>query len=144
MMNIKHLDTVLRINGLEKTSPESDVSAVLLSSRYTPEEVKTALLILKNGDQTVASTHISLHKVFRSDELLESQEIALLLGGDLYVNTKVSARVRNRELAASHLLLLSLASLVVAISSMMLYMYTQNMGMFHTSLGIVKVNAEQP
>jgi hypothetical protein len=144
MMDTKHLDTVLRINGLEKTSSEADVSAVLLSSRYTPAEVETALLILKNGDQAATGSTNSLHKVFRSDESLKSHEIALLLGGDLYVNTRVNVQVRNRELAASHLLLICLASLVVAISTMMLYMYTYNMGMFHASLGIIHVNAEQP
>jgi hypothetical protein len=142
-MNTKHLDTVLRINGLEKTSSESEVSAVLLSSRYTPQEVETALLILKNGDAAISGTQSNLHKVFRSDESLGSQEIALLLGGDLYVNTRVSAEVKNREITASHLLLVSLASLVVAISSMMFYMYTKNTGVFHESLGIVRANAEQ-
>lgn len=140
MIERRHLETILRINGLDATATDDSICSVLLSSRYTKEEVEEALVVLRQAPGVCNDKPNGLHKVFRSDEGLKSIEISQLLGGDLYFDKKIDPDTKKRKVSPLQLFFVSLLSVFVAVGSMLFYMYTNEMGLFHSNINLVQFN----
>jgi len=137
MIDRRHLETVLRINGVEVTSPDEQIRSVLLSARFNEDEVETALTILRENVDTKELRVDGLHKVFRTDESLKSSEVNYLLGIDVSFDQKISVPEATKKAHVAEFVVLCLVSLVIAAAAIVFYMYSHQMGLFHASNNLV-------
>lgn len=131
MINRRHLETVLKINGLAPSAPNEQIRSVLLSARYSKDEIDTALVVLRENTDTNKTRIDGLHKVFRSDQSLKSSEIAELLGIDVNIETAVTSRANNKSFAVIYYIVIWSLSVAVSLAAILLYMHAQKIGVFH-------------
>ncbi len=129
------IESILKVNGLGSTAPDEEIRSVLLSARFNKDEVDTALMILRENVKTSETRVDGLHKVFRSDRVLQPSEISKLLGVDINLRNDIPAQNSDRRFSSFELMLLSTVSALLAVVCVLLYMYTQNIGWFHPSEG---------
>lgn len=134
MTDRSQIESILKVNGLGKTAPDEEIRSVLLSARFNKDEVDTALMILRENTKTSETRVDGLHKVFRSDRVLQPNEISKLLGIDISLRDEVSSATDVKRFSAIELALLSTVSALLAVVCVLLYMYTQNIGWFHPSV----------
>ncbi len=140
MLDKRHIESILKINGLANSSPDEEIRSMLLSARFNNDEVETALMVLRENTKT-NQTHVDgLHKVFRSDQTLKPSEISQLLGIHVDIATPMERRSAARRYTLLHVFLLWSTSIIIALTAVMLYMYYQDIGVFHpTSAAILKI-----
>jgi hypothetical protein len=145
MFDRKQLESLLKVNGIQKTSPDEEIRSVLISARFKDDEVDTALMILRENVQTKQTRVEGLHKVFRTDQSLKPSEISSLLGieVDIKENIIVSKR-RELRLTFLQFLLLWVVSILVAMAALMSYMYSNDMGFFHTQTSFASYDKGTP
>ncbi len=80
MIEKKHIEAILKANGVPATAEDEDIRSILISARWDNNDVDTALMVLKENKQD-KTTHVdTLHRVFHSDERLSPSDISSLLG----------------------------------------------------------------
>lgn len=138
MLDRKHLERILKINGVSATAADEEIRAVLLSAHYRAEEVDMALMVLRENIETKATRVDSLHKLVRTDDSLSAKEISKLLG--IEVAIPVLHRQRNQPQSTAGLmaqrLVIALLSTVIAIIGLGLAMYLLEFGVFHATAAI--------
>jgi hypothetical protein len=143
MIDPHHIESLLRINGLEKTAPDEQIRSVLLSARFKEDEVDTALMILRENTQTKQTRVDGLHKVFRTDEALRPDEISRLLGINVEIREPItpSPVSPNGSFTLVQFIVLWVASTILAVSAILFYMYSNQMGFFHEEVNTAQLNA---
>lgn len=136
MIDRKHIESVLKLNGLESTAHDEEIKSVLLSARFNEDEVDTAIMVLRENKFSHKTKVDGLHKIFRSDESLNSSEISSLLGIDVQLEKKIEAGIKARRLTFISQTLLVIVSIVIALLGITLYMYAFNIGIFHPTSAI--------
>ncbi len=134
MADRSHIESILKVNGLGKTAPDEEIRSVLLSARFNNDEVDTALMILRENTKTNETRVDGLHKVFRSDRVLQPSEISKLLGVDVNLREQIYTQRGPKRFSTVELALLSTVSALLAVVCVLTYMYTQNIGWFHPSV----------
>ncbi len=133
MFDKRHIESILKINGLANSSPDEEIRSVLLSARFNNDEVETAMMVLRENTKT-NETHVDgLHKVFRTDQALKPSEISQLLGIDVNLETPMERQLNERRYSILHVFLLWATSMIIAVTAVMFYMYTHDIGLFHPS-----------
>lgn len=130
-MNRNQIKTLLKINGYTDTASDEEVRAVLLSARYSEDEVDAALLMLREADLATSTRTDGLHKVFFSDDQLRPSEISGLLGVDVNLEAPISRRSKQNTMPFLHFVLIWFFSVVFAVSGILFYMYLNQVGLFH-------------
>jgi hypothetical protein len=133
MVDKKHVESILKINGIGSTSPDEEIRSVLLSARFNKDEVDTALMILRENTKTNATRVDGLHKVFRSDQALQASEISQLLGIEVQVQEKIEVGINARRYSLLQVMLLWCISIIIASTAVLFYMYSNQTGLFHPS-----------
>lgn len=133
MVDKKHVESILKINGLGTASPDEEIRSVLLSARFNKDEVDTALMILRENTKTSETRVDGLHKVFRTDQTLQANEISQLLGIEVQVHEKIEVGINARRYSLLQVILLWLVSIVIATTAVLFYMYSNQTGVFHPS-----------
>lgn len=132
MIDRKHIESILQANGITPTANDEEIRSVLVSAKWSENEVDTALSVLKENTQNF-ETHIdTLHKIFRTDESLSSHEISNLLGIDVDLPSR-EHRAENSDdnpLLSQHSVIMVVA-IMVAFVSLGYVMYSQKIGPFH-------------
>ncbi len=140
MFDKKHIESILKINGISTTSPDEQIKSVLLSARFNNDEVETALMVLRQNTKT-NETHVDgLHKVFRSDQTLRASEISQLLGVDVDIDETITVgegSISKRRFTLVQVLILWFVSMILALTGVLFYMYTHDIGVFHPSSNMV-------
>tara|TARA_B100000508_G_scaffold120126_1_gene101101 strand:- start:16960 stop:17385 length:426 start_codon:yes stop_codon:yes gene_type:complete len=136
MISRDQVEALLKINGVTPTSPDEQIRSVLLSARYTRDEIDTAIMVLREDTKTRKTRVDGLHKVFRSQEALNASEISSLLGIDVDVADQISIESRNRAVTSFQYLLIWLLALALAFGGLIFYMYLYKVGIFHPSTNI--------
>jgi hypothetical protein len=131
MTDRKQIESILRVNGLHALSQDEEIRSVLLSARFADDEVKAALVILRENTKTNETTVDGLHKVFRSDEALKPKEISRLLGITIAVSDHINHSTKKRSLSWGEFFLLTVGSFLLTGFFMLFYMYSHDMGVFH-------------
>lgn len=131
MVDKKHIESILKINGLGITAPDEQIRSVLLSARFNKDEVDTALMILRENTKTNATRVDGLHKVFRTDDALQASEISQLLGIEVQVHEKIEAGINARRYTLFQVVVLWFISIIIAATALMFYMYQNETGLFH-------------
>ncbi|NCN11809.1 hypothetical protein GW937_00630 [Candidatus Kaiserbacteria bacterium] len=137
MISRKNIETILKINGVSPTSADEQIRSILLSARYSDDEVDTALMVLREDTKTKHTRVDGLHKVFRTGESLKSDEIATLLGIDVTIEDRVNERSKRREISFGQYFFVWIASVLVATSGILVYMYLHKIGIFHPSVYLI-------
>lgn len=139
MADRRHIESILKVNGIAPTAPDEEIKSVLLSARFNNDEVDTALMILRENIKTNETRVDGLHKVFRTDTALRPSEVSKLLGIDIDIVDEHSRR-DSKRFSLLELTLLSVASALLAIVCLLVYMYSEGMGWFHPSAEPVMMN----
>jgi hypothetical protein len=140
MLDKKHLESILKINGLANSAPDEEIKSVLLSARFNDDEIQTAMMVLRENTKT-NQTHVDgLHKIFRTDQALQPSEISQLLGIDVNLETPLERLQGKRRYTLLQVFLLWVTSMIIAVTAVMLYMYTEEIGFFHpTNTATLKI-----
>jgi len=136
MVNKDQIETILKINGVVPGSPDEKIRSVLLSARYSKDEVDTAIMVLRENTKTKTTRVDGLHKVFRTEETLKPEEISQLLGIDVDISERSADGSRGRSLSAFQYILVWSASVIVALAGIILFMYINEIGVFHSTSGL--------
>lgn len=138
MVDKKHVESILKINGLGTTAPDEQIRSVLLSARFNKDEVDAAMMVLRENTKTNATRVDGLHKVFRTDEGLKANEISQLLGIEVQVTEKVEVGINARRYTLFQVITLWFISAIIATTAVMFYMYSNKTGVFHPSTAMAK------
>ena len=142
MIDVRQIESLLKVNGLAKTSADEEIRSVLLSARFKEEEVETALMVLRENTVTKQTKVDGLHKVFRTDQALRPDEISKLLGIDVDITEGVNVDNVGQSNGFSLLQFIFLwtASIALAVGSVLFYMYSHEIGLFHKTSSLVIIN----
>ncbi len=132
----KYIESLLRANGIKPPTSDEKIKSVLISAHFNNDEIDTALLVLKENDVD-HTTHVdTLHKVFRSNDRLNSSEINELLGITVEIDELQEDEKFRRDsihvMRMQTMLSLFLA-LVLAVLLIWVVMYRDKTGVFHPS-----------
>ncbi len=133
MIDRKHVEQLLAVNGLPATAADEEIRSVLISARWHKEDVETAITVLRENPDT-HKTHVdTLHDVFMSDKKLSPEAIHALLGIDVEVDASELEKLRGRRQSTYVLQVISIffIALAVAIGVVLGIMYTQGIGLFY-------------
>lgn len=140
MTDKKQIESILRVNGLGVSAPDEEIRSVLLSASFDDDEVKAALVVLRENIVTNETRVDGLHKVFRTDTHLQPNEISKLLGIDILVGDALSKDEKKRHLSHFDVVLLMLMSFLLAVAFILAYMYSHDIGIFHPASPL-KINS---
>lgn len=136
MIDRRHIEKILRINGLSPTAEDEEIRSVLISAKWHKDDVETALTVLRENT-TTGQAHVDvLHNVFNSDARLSPEAIQSLLGIDVELTSDQVAALHGGKRTVSFWQVLSiiLYATVLAFGSIILVMYIQNVGIFHPAV----------
>jgi len=136
MIKRDQIESILKINGVQPTSPDEEIRSVLLSARYSKDEVDTAIMVLRENTKTNKTRVDGLHKVFRSDEALAPEEISQLLGIEIDLSDRMQNRGNARDFSQLQFVMVWVLSALLAVVGLLFYMYIYKVGVFHPSTGI--------
>ena len=134
MIDRSHVEAILKVNGVTPAAPEEEIRSVLLSARYHKDEVDTAIMVLREDTNTKKTRVDGLHKVFRSDQALNSNEIAQLLGIEVDISDRIEARSNANRISYVYYVVLWLLSVFFATGIILFYMHMHQVGVFHPSV----------
>lgn len=137
-MEKQDIETILKINGVSPEAPDEEIRSVLLSARYNNDEVDTAVMVLKENTKTHQTRVDGLHKVFRSDEALNPQEISALLGIEVEVKELNLEKTNRREMGTIQSIFVGVVATVIAVSGILFAMYVNHVGIFHPAVTAAK------
>lgn len=139
MLDRKHLERVLKINGVSPTAADEEIRAVLLSAHYRADEVDMALMVLRENITTKTTRVDSLHKLVRTDDSLSAKEISKLLGIEVSVPTlgRPRQQVAKTTTTMTERVVVAVLSVVIALIGLGLAMYVLEFGVFHATAAIL-------
>lgn len=136
MIDRKHVEQILKLNGLTDTAPDEEIRSVLISARWNKEDVETAITVLRENVNTHKSRVDTLHDVFLTDKRLSPEAIHSLLGIDVQINANEleNLRVSRRNLYRWQIISIFILALLISTISILAMMYLQGFGFFHPSM----------
>lgn len=144
MYDRKHIERVLKINGLTLEASDEEVRAVLLGARYRDDEVDQALQVLRENTILDNAESAKLaHKIMRTDRGLSAGEVSRLLGIDVPVPALTTPqREQQNRFTTTHLAVITVLSLLVAGIGLGLAMYAQGFGVFYNEASVTTYVAD--
>jgi hypothetical protein len=133
MTDRRQIESILKVNGIAPSAPDEEIKSVLLSARFNDTEVDAALMILRENIKTSETRLDGLHKVFRTDTVLQPAEVSKLLGINIDIVNEQPNRRDPKLFSLLELTLLSVVSSLLAIVCLLMYMYSEGIGWFHPS-----------
>ncbi len=137
MFERRHIEELLRVNGVPLSSPDEEIKSVLISARWHEKDVETAMMILRENTISHESHVDTLQKIFRSDSALSAETISALLGVDVNVETgsiETMTRNKRRSLSFGQGIQIAVLSAVLASSCVLGAMWHIHAGLFHISM----------
>jgi ATP-dependent Zn protease len=136
MIDRRHIEQILRLNGLAPTAADEEIRSVLISARWHKEDVETAITVLRENTTTHKSRVDTLHDVFTTDKKLSPEAIQTLLGIDVEVNSTELETLRKSRDSLYIWQLISIFMIAIALAAVMILfmMYSQKVGFFYPSV----------
>lgn len=131
MIERGQLESILKINGVNTKSPDDQIRSILLSARYSKDEVDMAIMILRENAVTKKTTVDGLHNVFRTNERLTSEQITQLLGIEVSITDPVERKRQRERAPVLQYMLLWMLSVAIALFGILSYMYVHQFGPFY-------------
>jgi hypothetical protein len=138
MLQRNQIEMILRVNGVKLDSPDEEIRSLLMSASFKNDDIDTAIMILRENKRTHTTTVDGLHKVFRSDQRLNSNEVSSLLGIDVDVEKtpQIQARIKSGKL--SQIIIVSITAISLASLGVLFSMYIYKVGFFYPTSTFVK------
>ncbi len=135
MIEKKHIETILKANGIPPTAPDEEIRSVLISARWNNNDVDTALMVLKENRDSKATHVDTLHRVFHSDDRLTPSDISSLLGVKVSLKDEevVDIEVKRRKIERTQTLIAIILALSIVLLGLTYLMYVEQAGLFHTT-----------
>lgn len=130
MISRDHIESILKVNGVPPSSDDDIIRSVLLSARYNNDEVDTAIMVLREDAKTRQTRVDGLHKVFHTNDSLNSAEISDLLGIDVDLSHVKVQRSNTAQLNYPQIFVIWISSIFIAAVGILLYLYSAEMGPF--------------
>lgn len=89
MIDRKHIEQILRLNGIESDAPDQQIKELLIRARWHEDDVETALVVLREDPKTKTDKIDAVHKVMHSNTKLAPDTLNALLGIDVEVHDVV-------------------------------------------------------
>lgn len=136
MIDRRHIEQILRLNGLTPTAADEEIRSVLISARWHKEDVETAITVLRENTTTHKSRVDTLHDVFTTDKKLSPEAIQTLLGIDVQINSSELENLRKSRQSVYFWQVVSIFMIAIAMAAIMIVfmMYSQQVGIFHPSM----------
>ena len=136
MIDRKHIEKILKVNGLTPTAEDEEIRSILISAKWNKDDVETALTVLRENINTHDSRVDTLHNVFLTDRRLSPEAIQSLLGIDIEVSSNELASLRESRKRVSIWQIASVIScaVILAVGFVVMFMYTKHIGIFHPGL----------
>jgi hypothetical protein len=134
MYSKKDIETVLRINGVDPTSPVATISAVLKEAGYTDTQIEDSLSVLSGRSDGVDRSNPAAQNLLRTEQPLKPQDISGLLGIDINISTIISAKDKRKDLSTSQVFLVIFLSIFSAVAAVLISMYLNDVGFFHPTV----------
>lgn len=133
MIDRKHIERILKINGISPTAADEEIRSVLVSAKWHKDDVETALTVLRENVNTHQTRVDTLHNVFLTDKRLSPEAIKSLLGIDVEVSSEQLESLKNsrRHINVMQVLTIAGYASVLAAGSIVAVMYWQQIGFFH-------------
>lgn len=99
MQDRAFINNFLKINGVSADATDEQVSAVLTEARWTDEEIKTTLIILRGDVDDSGIVAVTKHDaaLFRPDIDISSRQLSRLLGVDVIVDPSLIHRTHKKR-----------------------------------------------
>lgn len=136
MIDRKHIERILKLNGLTPTAADEEIRSVLISARWNKEDVETAITVLRENTTTHKSRVDTLHDVFLTDNRLSPEAIHSLLGIDIQVDSSELETLRSsrRNLYRWQIVSIFIIAVLIAATAILGMMYAQGFGVFHPNM----------
>jgi len=135
MLKREQIEAILKVNGIDSSSPDEEIRSILLSARFDKGEVDAALMVLKENTKTNITRVDGLHKVFRSDIGLSPEEVSSLLGIDMEIEDFTERRLKEENRVAwLQAVITVVIAIILSFSGVIGAMYVYKVGIFHPDL----------
>ena len=134
MMDRKHLERVLSINGASLESTDDEIKVVLSAARYTTSESQVAIMVLRQQTIPINIGVNEINRLLRSDTALNAGEVSRLLGITIQGRTDSEKQLSSTaRLGVVQLTCMFIVALVISVLGIIAMMYFFEFGIFHTS-----------
>lgn len=133
MIEKKHVESILKANGIPPTAPDEEIRSILISARWDHNDVDTALMVLKENKESKATHVDTLHRVFHSDERLSPSDISSLLGVKVSLKDDdvEKVEVKRRRIERAQTIVALTLALSIVLLGLTYLMYIEQAGLFH-------------
>ncbi|MCA9361230.1 hypothetical protein KC845_01590 [Candidatus Kaiserbacteria bacterium] len=133
MLDRTHVEKMLRLNGVSPTAPDEEIKSVLISASWHLDDVKTAIMVLRENTESKESRVDTFNKVFRKDEHLKPEMVSSLLGIEMNIDPEsVETRRKNKGvLNIYEVVRLVVFSVVLSMLAILFAMWYFQVGFFH-------------
>lgn len=133
MIEKRNIEAFLKVNGIPPTAKDEEIRSVLISARWNQNEVDTALMVLRENVKSQKSHVDTLHKVFNSDDRLNSSEISALLGIDVHLSSEdvTDVNTKRKTIENHQALIAFVLSVIIAATSLGYMLFVEKAGVFH-------------
>lgn len=137
MTTKKEVETILRLNGISVDASDEVIRSVLLKINPNQDSVEEAMTALRKTDTYMAKKKPEsdgLQKLFFTDTKLKPSEISQYLGIEVEQTDVIISHSKSKqnEIPAQHLIVIWFAALVLAMVIILVYMYTERVGIFYS------------
>jgi len=138
MTDRKHLERLLRINGVVLPAPDESVRSILASAHLNEVEIAAALLLLRSDVSNQEGNPVmqSAEKLRTTDQRLSAREISQLLGIDVVVPLAPRRSPKPERMPPQITVAIALLSILVAFIGVGLAMFFLEVGVFHATAAV--------
>ena len=134
MIDRRHIEQILRMNGLDHEASDDEIKSLLISARWHHDDVETALVVLREDPKTHQRHLDAVHRVFNTDDRLAPETISALLGIDVEVNNVSEVHQKSLQRGYySQLISMVFVSIVLAGIFLVGAMWYLKMGFFYNA-----------
>jgi hypothetical protein len=137
MIDRRHIEELLRLNGVKETAPDEEIKSVLISARWHEKDIETALVVLRENKDSHATRVERLNKVFTSDDKLKPELISSLLGVDVDISNDAfgsDPRKNRRSLTFGQIVQICCLSILISSACIIGMMWHLEVGLFHFTM----------
>lgn len=138
MLEKNQVENILRVNDVSITASDDEIRALLLSSKWTEDDIDLALKLLHNDVAPMNYHTDTLHKIFNSDQRLNQEEITNLLGiKTTLTNFEATEDITKNFSSPLNTALIILLTLVFVLAGVGYLMYQKQAGFFYSSSSVL-------
>ena len=137
------INNFLKINGVSADASDEQVSSVLTDARWTDDEIKTALTILRGDVDDSGIVAVTKHDaaLFRPDIDISSRQLSRLLGVDVIVDPSLIHHTHKKRTRQAFIkddlaiwTIIVLLSIILALVIAWLLMFTMKIGPYRDAV----------